>query len=418
MKNKLLKKLILPVLILVGGFMYGQTVTGVVSDGSGSLPGVSVSVKGTSVGTETDFDGKYSVAADQGAVLVFRSLGYKTTEVTVTSNTVNVTLAEDSTQLDEIVVVGYGSSAKKEITSSVTQVSAEEFNRGTIAAPAQLLQGKVAGLSVYNKGGNPNDDAVIRLRGISTVGANSSPLIVVDGVIGASLNNVDPSDIASMTVLKDGSAAAIYGTRGSSGVIIVTTKRGKAGTTQVSYSGSVAMESIQNQVQNMNGDEFAAAGGTDLGSRTDWLDLVTRSAVSKVHNISMSGGQGNTTFRASANFRDAEGILQESGFNQFNTRFQAETKLLNDKLKVGFNASYTKKDIQYGFNDALRYAVLYNPTAPVYGTDSPYPYNGDNYGGYFETLGLFDSFNPVSIMEQNSNDGSRSEFTYSFNMKL
>jgi len=417
MKNKLLKKIILPVLVLIGGIMYGQTVSGVVTDSAGALPGVSVSVKGTTVGTETNFDGKYTVTAKNGDVLVFRSLGFKTTEKTVDSNTINVTLTEDATSLAEIVVVGYGSSAKKEITSSVTQVSAEEFNRGTIAAPAQLLQGKVAGLSIYNKGGNPNDDAVIRLRGISTVGANSSPLIVVDGVIGASLNNVDPNDIASMTVLKDGSAAAIYGTRGSSGVIIVTTKRGKAGTTQVSYSGSVAMESIQNQVQNMTGDEFAAAGGTDLGSRTDWLDLVTRSAISKVNNISMAGGQGNTTFRASANFRDSEGVLKKSGFNQFNTRFQAETKILNDKLKVGFNASYTKKDIEYGFNDALRYAVLYNPTAPVFGTDSPYPYNGDNYGGYFETLGLFDSFNPVSILNQNSNTGARSEFTYSLNLK-
>ena len=153
MKNKLLKKIILPVLVLIGGIMYGQTVTGVVSDGSGALPGVSVSVKGTSVGTETNFDGKYTVTAKNGDVLVFRSLGFKTAEKIVDSNTINITLLEDATSLNEIVVVGYGSSAKKEITSSVTQVSSEEFNRGTIAAPAQLLQGKVAGLSIYNKGG-------------------------------------------------------------------------------------------------------------------------------------------------------------------------------------------------------------------------------------------------------------------------
>ena len=268
--------------------MYGQTVTGLVSDGAGALPGVSVTVKGTSVGTETDFDGKYSVKAKNGDVLVFRSLGFKTLEKTVNSNTINVTLTEDATSLDEVVVVGYGSSAKKEITSSVTKVSEEEFNQGTINAPAQLLQGKVAGLSIYNKGGNPNEDAVIRLRGISSVGSNSSPLIVVDGVIGASLNNVDPSDISSMTVLKDGSAAAIYGSRGSSGVIIVTTKKGKSGTTQVSYNGSVAVASILNTIDTMSGDEFAAAGGTDLNSRTDWLDEVTRTAVTKVNNVSLS----------------------------------------------------------------------------------------------------------------------------------
>ncbi|MGB0879267.1 MAG: SusC/RagA family TonB-linked outer membrane protein [Polaribacter sp.] len=418
MKHKLFRKLILPLLIFTGSIIYGQTVTGVVSDADGSLPGVSINVKGTSVGTETDFDGKYSIAANTGDVLVFRSLGYATVERTVGSSTViNVTMAQDATQLDEIVVVGYGSTAKKEITSSVTKVGEEDFNQGTIAAPSQLLQGKVAGLSIYNKGGNPNDDAVIRLRGISTVGANSSPLVVIDGIQGATLNNVDPSDIESMTVLKDGSAAAIYGTRGSSGVIIVTTKRGKVGTTQVSYNGSVASASILNQVKNMTGDEFVTAGGTDLGSRTDWLDLVTRSALSTVNNVAISGGSDKTTFRASANFRDSQGILQKSGFDQFNTRFQAQTRILNDKLKIGFNASYTKKDIEYGLNDALRYAVLYNPTAPVYGVDSPYPFNADTYGGYFETLGLFDSFNPVSILNQNTNTGARSEFNYSTNFK-
>ncbi len=417
MKNKLLKKIILPVLVLIGSIMYGQTVTGVVSDATGALPGVSVSVKGTTIGTETDFDGKYSVAAKIGDILIFRSLGFKTEEKTVNSNTVNVTLVEDATSLDEIVVVGYGSSAKKEITSSVTKVSEEEFNRGTINAPSELLQGKVAGLTIYNKGGNPNEDAVIRLRGISSVGSNSQPLIVVDGVIGASLNNVDPSDISSMTVLKDGSAAAIYGSRGSSGVIIVTTKKGKSGTTQVSYNGSVAVASILNTIDVMSGDQFAAAGGTDLNSRTNWLDEVTRTAVSKVHNVSVSGGYEDTTFRVSTNFRDAQGILNKSGFDQFNTRLQASTKILNDKLKVDFNASYTKRDSEFGFNEALRYAVLYNPTAPIYGADSPYPFNADPYGGYFETLGLFDSFNPVSIQNQNTNNGSKNEFTYSANFK-
>lgn len=417
MKNKLLKKIILPVLVLIGSIMYGQTVKGVVSDATGALPGVSVSVKGTTIGTETDFDGKYSVAAKIGDILIFRSLGFKTEEKTVNSNTVNVTLVEDATSLDEIVVVGYGSSAKKEITSSVTKVSEEEFNRGTINAPSELLQGKVAGLTIYNKGGNPNEDAVIRLRGISSVGSNSQPLIVVDGVIGASLNNVDPSDISSMTVLKDGSAAAIYGSRGSSGVIIVTTKKGKSGTTQVSYNGSVAVASILNTIDVMSGDQFAAAGGTDLNSRTNWLDEVTRTAVSKVHNVSVSGGYEDTTFRVSTNFRDAQGILNKSGFDQFNTRLQASTKILNDKLKVDFNASYTKRDSEFGFNEALRYAVLYNPTAPIYGADSPYPFNADPYGGYFETLGLFDSFNPVSIQNQNTNKGSKNEFTYSANFK-
>jgi len=418
MKSKILKNLLLSFIFLLGSAVYAQKVTGTVTEGSAALPGVSIQVKGSNSGTETDFDGKYSINASAGDVLVFNYLGYKKEERTVGSEAViNVSLIQDATSLNEIVIVGYGNTTKKEVTSAVTTVSEEEFNKGTVNSPAGLLQGKVAGLSIYNKGGNPNQDAVIRLRGISTVGANSSPLIVVDGVIGASLNNVDPSDIETMTVLKDGSAAAIYGSRGSSGVIIVTTKRGKSGTTQVSYNGSVAVAAIQNTIDVMSGDEFAAAGGTDLGSRTDWLDLVTREAVSNVHNVAVSGGYEGTNFRVSTNFRDAQGILGNSGFNQFNTRLQASTRILNDKLKIDFNASYTKRDSEFGFNEALRYAVLYNPTAPVLGADSPYPFNADTYGGYFETLGLFDSFNPVSVQNQNTNQGARNEFTYSANFR-
>ena len=419
MKNKLLKKVMLPCLFLIGSIVYAQTVSGVVSDASGPIPGVNVLVKGTTTGTQTDFDGNYSVnVSSADAVLVFSFLGYSTQEIPVNGQTtINVTLEEDVAQLSEVVVVGYGSTTRKEITSAVTKVGEEEFNQGTISNPSELLQGKVAGLSIYNKGGNPNEDAVIRLRGISTVGSNSQPLIVVDDVIGASLNNVDPSDIESMTVLKDGSAAAIYGSRGSAGVIIVTTKKGKAGKTEVNYNGSVAFSTIANQVQNMTGDEFAAAGGVDLGFRTDWMDEVTRTAVTNVHNVSISGGFDNTSFRVSTNFRDAQGILDKTGFNQFNTRVNAKTSILDDKLKIDFNGSYTKRDSDIGFNEALRYAVLYNPTAPIYGDDSPFPFNSAQYGGYFETLGLFDSFNPVSIINQNINQSTRNEYTYSANFK-
>ena len=419
MKNKLLKQVWLLCLLLFGGFVSAQTVTGTVSEANGPLPGVNIIEKGTSNGTQTDFDGNYSLdLSSSNATLVFSYLGYTTQEVAVNGQTsINITLQEDAAQLAEVVVVGYGSTTKKEITSAVTKVDEESFNKGTINSPSELLQGKVAGLSIYNKGGNPNEDAVIRLRGISTVGSNSSPLIVIDGVIGASLNNIDPSDIESMTVLKDGSAAAIYGSRGSSGVIIVTTKKGKSGTTQISYNGSVASATIANTVDIMSADEFIEAGGVNLGSKTDWLDLVTRNAITNVHNFAVSGGYDDTNFRVSTNFRDAQGILDGSGFKQFNTRFNGKTAFLDDKLKVDFNASYTKRDSDFSFNDALRYAILYNPTAPVFGDDSPYDFNSPQYGGYFETLGLFDSFNPVSIINQNSNTGRRTEFTYSANLK-
>ncbi len=421
MKITLLRSFLLVGAFICFGWAQAQEVSGTVSDANGPLPGASVVEKGTTNGTQTDFDGNFTITVGENATLVISYIGYSTTEIPVGGQTnITVTLAEDAQALDEVVIVGYGSSTKKEITSAVTVVGEEEFNQGTVNDASQLLQGKVAGLSIYNKGGNPNEDAVIRLRGISTVGANSEPLVVIDGVVGASLNNVDPNDIASVNVLKDGSAAAIYGTRGSSGVILVTTKRGTSGKTSVDYNGSLAIATIANNVDVMSGDEFAAAGGVDLGSRTDWLDQVTMDASTKINNVAISGGDENTNYRISGNFRDAQGILKNSGFKQYNTRASVTTYTFNDKLKIDFNMSYTKRKSRYGFNEALRYALLYNPTAPVFGVDSPYQFDSPTFGGYFETLGLFDSFNPVSIIQQNSNNGDRSEFTYSanFNYKI
>ncbi|MGB5436932.1 MAG: carboxypeptidase-like regulatory domain-containing protein, partial [Maribacter sp.] len=236
MKITLLKGFLLIGAFICFGWAQAQEVSGTVSDANGPLPGASVVEKGTTNGTQTDFDGNFTINVGENATLVISYIGYSTTEIPVNGQTsITVTLAEDAQALDEVVIVGYGSSTKKEITSAVTVVGEEEFNQGTVNDASQLLQGKVAGLSIYNKGGNPNEDAVIRLRGISTVGANSEPLVVIDGVVGASLNNVDPNDIASVNVLKDGSAAAIYGTRGSSGVILVTTKRGTSGKASVDY---------------------------------------------------------------------------------------------------------------------------------------------------------------------------------------
>ena len=417
MKIMRLKGFVLAMALLCLGFAEAQEVTGKVTDDQGPLPGASVIVKGTTNGTQTDFDGNYTLDnVGSDAILVISYIGYLTVEVTVSGqSTIDVVLSEDAQALDEVVVTGYGSQTRKEITSAVTVVDNEDFNQGTVNDAAQLLQGKVAGLSIYNKGGNPNEDAVIRLRGISSVGANSSPLIVIDGVVGASLNNVDPNDIESINVLKDGSAAAIYGTRGSSGVILVTTKKGTPGGVSVDYNGSLAVSSIANHVDVMSADEFATAGGVDLGSRNDWLDLVTINGTTKVNNVSISGGDGNTSYRFSGNFRDSQGILRESGFKQFNTRASASTRTFNDKLKIDFNISFTNRKSEFSYEEALRYALLYNPTAPVYGEDSPFQFDSATFGGYFETLGLFDSYNPLSIVNQNTNTGDRNEFTYSAN---
>ncbi len=415
MKIMLLKSFLLVGAIMCFGLAKAQTVSGNVSDDNGPLLGASVVVKGTANGTTADFDGNFTIQAGSGDILVFSYVGYTAQEVAVgNQTTINVVLVANN-ELDEVIVTGYGGQKEKEITSAVVSVGEEEFNQGQVNDPSQLLQGKVAGLQIYNKGGNPNAGAQIRLRGLSTVGANSSPLVVIDGVIGASLANVDPSDIANISVLKDASAAAIYGSRGSSGVILVTTKAGVAGETKISYNVQYSSADRLNTIDVMSADEFRAAGGRDLGATTNWLDEVTRTAASTIHNVSMSGGNGSTSYRVSANYRDVEGILANSGFTQMNARLNFSTRTLNDKLKIEFSSSFTDRNQQNGFNEALRYATLYNPTAPVLAVDAPYAFNGDQFGGYFETLGLFDSFNPVSIANQNINDGKKVEYNYSAN---
>jgi TonB-linked SusC/RagA family outer membrane protein len=410
------------VVLLTSTAISQKTISGVVADATSgeALIGANVLVKGTAIGTITDFDGNYSLRANEGDVLVFSYSGYESQEATVgASNVINVTLAAGKL-LEEVVVVGYGSQRSKEITSAVVSVGREDFNQGPIADAAQLLQGKVAGLQTYNRGGDPNQPSVIRMRGISTVGANAEPLIVIDGIIGASLSNIDPADIETMDVLKDGSASAIYGTRGSAGVIIITTRKGsskKGGGINLSYNGQVGAQSVLRSVPVMNAAEFRAAGGADLGSDTDWLREITQIGLNRVNNLSAEGGVGNTTFRASANLRNVDGILQTSGFDQLNTRLNVTTKALNDKLTVDFNTSFTNRNQDFSFNEAFRYATLYNPTAPVLGANSPFPFASEQFGGYFETLGLFDSFNPSSIINQNYNRGKAREFNVGANLK-
>ena len=415
--DKVSKGILILLAMVFCNVMIAQTVTGTITDADTGEPliGANILVVGSSTGTVTDFDGTYSLNLPADATqLEISYTGYASQVIDLNGRTaIDITMSAGEL-LDEVVVVGYGSQREKEITSAVTSVDAEEFNQGPITDPAQLLQGKVAGLQVYNRGGDPNGASVIRLRGISTVGANTEPLVVVDGIIGASLDNVDPNDIESISVLKDGSASAIYGSRGSAGVILVTTRSGgdSGGQVQFTYNGQVGASTAFNSVPVMDAAQFIETGGTDLGSVTDWTDEVTRTGITTVQSLAASGGSGNTSYRISGNYRDVDGILENSGFEQFNTRLNFSTKTLNDRVTIDFNSSYTNRNADFGFNEALRYAVLYNPTAPVFGANAPFPFASEQYGGFFETLGLFDSFNPVSIINQNRNEGRRNEFTY------
>lgn len=408
-----------------------RTVTGTVIDETDGSPliGVNVVIKGTTIGDATDIDGNYSVNIPAGNdILIFSFLGYITQEVAIGGRTVvDIVLAPDVRLLDDVIVVGYGTQDEKEITSSVTSVDAGDFNLGNVNDPAQLIQGKVPGLSIYNRGGDPNSTPTIRLRGISTIGANTEPLIVIDGVIGGSLENLDPSDIASMSVLKDGSAAAIYGTRGSSGVIIVTTRKGsdvqgvaQGNVTEFSYDSYVSASSVLKTIEVLNASEFSEAGGNNLGADIDWLNEVTRTAISNVHNFSISGGNLKTNYRGSFNYRDVEGILENSGFEQLNGRFNVSHRAINDKLTVNVNYSLTNRDSDYSFSDALRYAVLFNPTAPILGADANI---GDEafyapFDGYFHPAGLFDSFNPSALLTLNTSSGESKEVLFNTNVQF
>ena len=340
--------LIVAMFLFAQSFAFAQrTITGTVKDVAGEpLIGANVLVRGTSNGTITDVDGAFSlqVPADK-TYLEISYTGFGTEVISVEGSVSNfdIILTAGKT-LEEVVVTGYGTQRQKEITSAVASIKAEDFNKGAITNPAQLLQGKVPGLVIAKPNGDPNGDFNIRLRGLSTVGGNTEPLIIIDGVPGASLRSIDPNDIESMDVLRDGSAAAIYGTRGSNGVILITSKKGREGRTQVEYNGLFSAQDVARSPQVMNASEYKAAVGNDIGSSTNWFDAITRSVLQQQHNLSLTGGSRNLSYRAAFNYRDVPGVLRNSGFKQLNGRLNLNQKTLNDKLDINLNITATNRN--------------------------------------------------------------------------
>jgi len=390
------------------------TITGTVTDANDDtgLPGVNIVIPGTTIGTTTDFDGNYSINVPADAdSLRFSFIGYITQIVPIDGRTtINISLLPDTQMLEDVVVVGYGSQERKQITGSVTSVDEENFVKGAINNPDQLIQGKVPGLTISNQGGNPNSHPQIRLRGISSFGPNQEPLVVVDGIIGANLNNIDPNDIESMEVLKDASASAIYGTRGSGGVIIVTTKKGDRDDVQISYNAHLTGDFVEKQLDVLGAQEFldvAEQRGinvTDGGAQTDWFDEITQTGLQNVHSLSISGGNESTTYRLSGNFRDVDGIQQNTGFQRINARLNLTHRALDDNLTLTFNLSGTDREEDIGFGSAFRYAATFNPTLPVKSEGF------ENTGGFTEVPGGFDVFNPVAIIRTGDNFAERKTF--------
>jgi len=364
--------------------------------------GASVAVKGTSKVTSTGTGGTFSISANTGDKIVFSFLGYQTKELTVgAASTYQVIITEATSSLTDVVVVGYGKSTRKALTSSISTVKGDDLNKGAISDVGQMLQGKVPGLNV-SRSGDPNRNAAIIMRGASTLREGAqSPLFVIDGVVGADISILAPDDIASIDVLKDAAASAIYGNRAANGVIMVTTKKGVAGQTLISYNGYFGVENVSNRYDMMNADQLRAflaknnsalTPANDKGANTNWQDEVQRSnAMSQNHNISLSGGTEKTTYNASVNYFKQEGIIKTSGLDRFIGRIGVEQKALNDKLKISFNLSnsVSNADLVPYRNTILSQMLTYLPTAPIRNPD----------GSYFDNLVQTSYYNPVSMLE-------------------
>ena len=379
-----------------------SNVSGKVTDDKGSpLPGVSVQVKGSTKGTQTDANGEYVLNdLDNNAVLVFRYIGYQPQEIPVNGrSSILVTLVSGAVGLGDVVVVGYGKQSRKNLISAVNTVKAEELNKGAITDVGQLLQGKVPGLNI-SASGDPNALAAVVLRGASTLNSSQGPFYVIDGIPGADISAIAPDDIASIDVLKDAAATAIYGNRAANGVIMVSTKRGKKGQLQVSYSGYVGIEKVSNNLKMMdaaelrafltkNGQSFAPADDKD--ANTNWQTAVQRSsAMSHNHNLSFSGGTDHSNYTASLNYTKKEGILLNSDLERVIARLSVEQYALDDKIKFGLNVTNSNSnanDIPYR-NVVLLQSALHLPVSPITNAD----------GSYFENFSTQSYYNPVAMM--------------------
>ncbi|WP_257668910.1 SusC/RagA family TonB-linked outer membrane protein [Parapedobacter tibetensis] len=392
---------------------FQQTIVGTITRAADNTPmeGVSIAVKGTSRGVATDASGRYTISAASGEILVFSYLGYVSQEITVEqSATINVQLKDDAESLEEVVVVGYGTQRRKEVTSAVATVRAEDFNAGGARSPMDLIQGKVAGLNITRtQGNNPNSSAAIQLRGVTSLTGTRTPLIVIDGIPGGSLDLLQQDDIESFDVLKDGSAAAIYGTRGNAGVILITTKKGKEGPPQFDYATYVQREVVDRKPDFLSASDFrnliaqgVISGDEDFGASTDLYDeLIDRQNTSQYHNFAASGGSANTNYRASIFFNDANGIAKQSSREQWGGRVNINQKGLQDRLALQVNlaANFNKSNLLGGgFNNSddpnaritstgsdFEQAVQRNPTAPIYNED----------GSFLETQ-AYNNYNPLS----------------------
>jgi TonB-linked SusC/RagA family outer membrane protein len=383
------------------------TVQGVVKDAHGDpIVGATVTEKGNSKnGTITDIDGHYSISLPRGKMVDVTYVGFKTLSFTASSTKHDIVLEEDLTDLNEVVVIGYGTQKKADVTSSVASVKAKDFNTGSVIDAGQLVQGKVAGLSISLPSGDPNGSTTVMLRGTSSLMGSSTPLVLVDGVPG-SLSTVAPEEIESIDVLKDGSATAIYGTRGTNGVIIITTKSGsRESAPSIEYNGYLSTSYQAKKADFLNADELrsrlaegwspSGADDKDYGASVDWLKEVSRTALSHNHDLTFRGGSKTVSYIASLNYQNRQGTLKKTNGKNIRANLELTHRMFNDKLTTTIMLIASELKYPYGVSNGTVYrdACIQNPTQPIY----------DENGKYVERNVYFYD-NPVSL--QNENIGS------------
>ncbi len=379
-----------------------STISGHVKDDAGEdIIGASVMVKGTQNGTVTDLAGKFQLKCNAGATLVISYVGYNPQEVKA-ADKMEVTLKEDVAQLNEVVVVGYGSLAKKEISSSVVQVSKDQFNQGAASDPMALIAGKVTGLNVASTAdANPNALTNIQVRGAGSLTAGNGPLIVIDGIAGGDLRNISIQDVESITVLKDAGSAAIYGTRGANGVILVTTKKGSGtpGETNVTYDSYIALNIAKPKPDILTTEEFRRSRrGQDYGADTDWWDEITRPVSYSLNQyLSIDSSTKNGYFGLSVNYKKANGLDIVSGRQEYGARFVGEQRVLDNRVQFNASLSARKVHEDWGNDGLFDTALTMNPTIPVKNPD----------GSYYQPNSPTDIHNPVNDLRENVSEGDR-----------
>ena len=378
-------------LCMTAAFAQQGAIKGKILDENGEpIIGANVVEKGTTNGTITDLDGNYTLTVNnlKNAVLQVSYIGYNTVETPVKGQkTLDVKMASSVVNLGEVVAIGYGTQTRKEITGSVANVSQENFNKGVNRDAADLLQGKVAGLQITSGSGDVTRDSQIRLRGTSTLQNDQGPMIVIDGVPGGDMSTVSPSDIESISVLKDASSAAIYGSRAAGGVILITTKRGSGAKTTINYDGYLTVSGVANKPDMLNAQEWREINkqlGNDISvydkynADSDWFDALLRTGVSQNHSLSLSGGSSKSNYRASYTYLDRKGIARDNWMKRHSFRFQFQQRAINDRLRIGLTGAGTLTDSQGTFGDYFIAAYNNPPVIPIYNEDGTYFTGNDN----------------------------------------